>query len=433
MTNWILITAGAAALSFILSGIIFTARTRKKVSYMLDALEDKETNFRFREDKIADRRFNRTLNRLRRIFEKEQEEIKEQEKYFGKMLDNVQTGIAVIDSDGESIQYCNSTALSMLGVSSLSTIRQLRRISPSMAEAFSKISEGHEEKATCTNETSTVTFSVTSSSAELRGKSVKIVVFNDISSDIEENEAASWTKLIRVLTHEIMNTVTPIASLSEALAGYAGAVAANSNGTGKVKNNGKDSLKDKAKDSDEESFSGPDIKAGLETIASSAKGLIKFVNSYRDLTHLPMPDKKAFYLRELIERVIKLTEGQMSAAGAVCTYTEKSDDILLYADMGQISQIFINMLKNAIQAGATRIEITAEIDKAESVVVNISNNGAPISRESQEEIFVPFYTTKQTGTGIGLSISRQIMRMHNGTIRLTRSDDAVTTFTLIFK
>lgn len=410
MTTWILITAGAAALSFILSGIIFTARTRKKVSYMLDALEDKETNFRFREDKIADRRFNRTLNRLRRIFEKEQEEIKEQEKYFGKMLDKVQTGIAVIDSDGESIQYCNSTALSMLGVSSLSTIRQLRRISPSMAEAFSKISEGHEEKATCTNETSTMTFSVTSSSAELRGKSVKIVVFNDISSDIEENEAASWTKLIRVLTHEIMNTVTPIASLSEALAGYAGT--ANSN---------------------EESFSGPDIKAGLETIASSAKGLIKFVNSYRDLTHLPMPDKKAFYLRELIERVLKLTEEQMSAAGAVCTYTEKSDDILLYADMGQISQIFINMLKNAIQAGATRIEITAEIDKAESVVVNISNNGAPISRESQEEIFVPFYTTKQTGTGIGLSISRQIMRMHNGTIRLTRSDDAVTTFTLIFR
>lgn len=412
MTTWILITACAAALSFILSGIIFTARTRKKVSYMLDALEDKETNFRFREDKIADRRFNRTLNRLRRIFEKEQEEIKEQEKYFGKMLDKVQTGIAVIDSDGESIQYCNATALSMLGVSSLSTIRQLRRISPSMAEAFSKISEGHEEKATCTNETSTVTFSVTSSSADLRGKSVKIVVFNDISSDIEENEAASWTKLIRVLTHEIMNTVTPIASLSEALAGYAGTGTANSG---------------------EESFSGPDIKAGLETIASSAKGLIKFVNSYRDLTHLPMPDKKAFYLRELIERVLKLTEEQMSAAGAVCTYTEKSDDILLYADMGQISQIFINMLKNAIQAGATRIEITAEIDKAESVVVNISNNGAPISRESQEEIFVPFYTTKQTGTGIGLSISRQIMRMHNGTIRLTRSDDAVTTFTLIFK
>lgn len=424
MTIWILITAGAAALSSVLSGIIFTARTRKKVSYMLDALEDKETNFRFREDKVSDRRLNRTLNRLRRIFEKEQEEIKEQEKYFGKMLDKVQTGIAVIDSDGESVQYCNATALSMLGVSSLSTIRQLRRISPSMAEVFSRITEGHEEKATCTNETSTMTFSVTSSSAELRGKSVKIVAFNDISSDIEENEAASWTKLIRVLTHEIMNTVTPIASLSEALAGYAGKQIADER---------KGNVKDDGKDIDEEAGQGPDIKAGLETIASSAKGLIKFVNSYRDLTHLPMPDKKAFYLRELMERVLKLTEEQVSAAGAVCSYTEKSDDILLYADMGQISQIFINMLRNAIQAGATRIDITAEIDKAESVVVNISNNGAPISRESQEEIFVPFYTTKQSGTGIGLSISRQIMRMHNGTIRLSGSDDAVTTFTLTFR
>lgn len=178
---------------------------------------------------------------------------------------------------------------------------------------------------------------------------------------------------------------------------------------------------------------GSAVKSGLETIASSSRSLIKFVNSYRSLTHIPAPEKRAFYLRELLDNVLNLTGKELSASGVSCTFRENPEDLLLYADMGQISQIFINMLKNAVQAGASKIDISARLDKAESIVIDISNNGSPISRESQEEIFVPFYTTKPSGTGIGLSLSRQIMRLHNGTIRLTRSDDAVTTFTLIFR
>ena len=293
MTPWIRITAGIAILSSAVSAILFTARARKKVTYMLDALEDNETNFRFREDKGMGRRFNRTLNRLRKIFEREKEEIRQQEQYYGQMLferekeeirqqeqyygqmlDHVQTGIAVIGNDGEHVEYCNAKALALLGVSSLSSIRQLKRINPPLADAFSKVTEGHEEKAGCSNESSTMTFSITASSAEIRGKNVKIVAFNDISSDMEENESASWTRLIRVLTHEIMNTVTPIASLSEALAKYAG------------DNTGQNT---------------PDMRTGLETIAASSKDLIKFVSSYRDLTHLPFPEKSAFYLKDLRE------------------------------------------------------------------------------------------------------------------------------------
>ena len=120
-------------------------------------------------------------------------------------------------------------------------------------------------------------------------------------------------------------------------------------------------------------------------------------------------------------------------SGAVCTYIEKSEDVLLYADEGQITQIMINLVKNAIQADARTIEITAEINLSEHIIINVSNDGRPISKESQEEIFIPFYTTKQEGTGIGLSLSRQIMRLHNGTLNLTRSDDKGTVFTLIFR
>lgn len=373
-------------------------RTRRKVTYMLDALEDKELNFRFDETRFFGRRLNRTLNRLRSIFDRERHDIIEQELYYGRMLDHVQTGIVVIESDGR-IAYCNKTALSMLGLATFGHVRQLRTVSESLMEAFGHVTGSSEERASFYNESGERTISLTASTATIGGKNVKVVAFNDISSEMAENEQVSWQKLIRVLTHEIMNTVTPVASLSETLL---------------LPESGYD-----------------DIRTGLETISQSSRGLIRFVESYRNLTRVAAPVKKAFFVRELIERVIQLTGSY--AEDAVCTFVEKSEDILLYADESQISQILVNLVKNAMQAGASIVTITAEIDMAESVIINVTNNGRPISRESREEIFVPFYTTKQDGTGIGLSLSRQIMRLHNGTLQLTRSDSSATTFTLHFR
>ena len=198
-----------------------------------------------------------------------------------------------------------------------------------------------------------------------------------------------------------MNTITPIASLSDTLLTFDGV--------------------------DE------DIKNGLSTISESSKGLIKFVDSYRNLTRVAPPVKKAFYFKELAERVISLTREQAAMSGAICTYEEKSEDIILYADEGQITQILINLVKNAVQADARNIVITAQLTLSEQTVISVTNDGLPISRESQDEIFVPFFTTKQEGTGIGLSLSRQIMRLHNGSLTLTRSDESGTVFTLLFR
>ena len=145
------------------------------------------------------------------------------------------------------------------------------------------------------------------------------------------------------------------------------------------------------------------------------------------------PVKKAFYFRELAERVISLTREQAAMNGAVYTYEEISEDIILYADEGQITQILINLVKNAVQAEARNVVITAQLTPSEQTVISVSNDGLPISRESQDEIFVPFFTTKQEGTGIGLSLSRQIMRLHNGLLTLTKSDESGTVFTLMFK
>ena len=390
----------------------YARRTHRKVSYILDALEDKETNFRFDENKLLYRKFNKTLNRIRLIFEKEKQEINEQERYYGQMLDRVKTGIVVVELNDKfsgKVSYCNSAALNILGVATLSNIRQLANVSPEIQACFENISEANNEmRVSFYNEKGQTTLAVSSSETSLQKKNVKIIVINDISNEMSRNEELSWNKLIRVLTHEIMNTVTPIASLSHTLS-----MDLTSSESGII---------------DKE-----ELKMGLDTISESAKGLIKFVDTYRSLTRVSTPVKKAFYLQELIDRVTQLTREQINASGATLSYIEKSDDILLYADEDQISQIFINLVKNALQAKASKIEITAEIDFTESVVINVSNNGSPINKENYEDIFVPFYTTKQEGTGVGLSLSRQIMRLHNGSISLVCSNEKNTVFKLQFK
>ena len=396
----ILAIMAAVVLTAVVTFLLTSRKMRGKVAYMLDALEDKELNFRFDERRLAGRKFNRTLNRLRNIFDKERHEIIEQEKYFGLMLDHVKTGVVVIEQDGR-VNYCNRTALNLLGIATFGHIRQLRTVSESLYNAFLTVTDAAEERASYYNESGKMTISLTASAATIGKMEVRVVAFNDISSEIAENEQESWSKLIRVLTHEIMNTVTPIASLSETLLTFEGV--------------------------------NEEVRTGLDTISQSSRGLIKFVDSYRNLTRVAPPVKKAFYFKELAERVINLTREQALMSGVQCSYVEKSEDIILYADEGQITQILINLVKNAIQADAKKVEITAEINLSEHIIINVFNDGSPISKESQEEIFVPFFTTKQEGTGIGLSLSRQIMRLHNGTLALTRSDDKGTVFTLTFR
>ena len=284
---------GACVTVAVFAAVIASIRTRhkdiKKVAYMMDALEDGELNFRFQDKN----RFNRTLNRIRTIFERQR--------------------------------------------------------------------QAHEQD--------------------------------------------SWTRLIRVLTHEIMNTVSPIASLSDAM----------------------------AKSVDSEGRSELDIKAGLETISDSSKNLISFVQTYRQLSGIAKPVRKALVLQELMDKVISLNSEFIASCGAVCTYSPKEKDLMLYADEGQISQIFINLVKNALQAGAKHIGISAWMGQDDEVIIRMENDGEPIPVSAREQIFIPFYTTKKEGSGIGLSISRQIMRNHNGSIDLVRSDSGGTVFELIFR
>lgn len=312
-THVILLILGVIVITAIITSYLTSRRMRKKVTYMLDALEDKEYNFRFGEGGFFSKKFNASLNRLRNMFDQERKEISTQEQYFGLMLDHVKTGVIVIEQNGR-VNYSNKTALELLGIATLGNIKQLKTVSESLFEAFESIADtGLEQRASFYNESGKVTISLTSSKATIGKKEVEVVAFNDITSNISESEQESWAKLIRVLTHEIMNTVTPIASLSEALQQF---------------------------DNVEEQ-----VRSGLGTIAQSSRGLIKFVDTYRTLTRVATPVKKAVLVRDLVERVISLTQEQAQNSGATVSFEEKSEDILLFADEGQIIQILINIVK----------------------------------------------------------------------------------------
>lgn len=396
--TWIVLGgAVVAALTYIVTRAMVRRKIIGKIDFMSDALDSGESAFRYSEDHWSDRRLNRSLNRLRSIFEAEKSDIRERERYFGIMLDHVQSGVIVID--GDKIDYSNVIARGFLGMSDISSLRQIERISPELANAFRSASET-ESRTSLVSERGTVQFSISACTARLHGKDVSIVTFNDITREMENNESESWTRLIRVLTHEIMNTVTPIASLSSALS------------------------------QNLDAYDTEDVRSALGTISSSSEGLISFVQSYRSLTHIAAPVRKAFYLRDLVNDSVTIAQANWPSARV--SYHELSEDIILYADYGQISQVMNNLIKNAVQAGASDIDITASIDKRERTVINVANNGEPISETGREQIFVPFYTTKGvSGTGVGLSLCRQIIRLNGGTINLTSSTPEATVFTIV--
>lgn len=386
-----------AALTYIVTRAATRRKIIGKIDFMSDALDSGETAFRYSESRWQNRRLNKSLNRLRSIFETEKADIRERERYFGTMLDHVQSGVIVID--GEKIDYSNTVAKGFLGMAEISSLRQIGRISPDLANAFREASE-MESRASFISERGTVQFSISACTARLHGKEVSIVTFNDITREMENNESESWTRLIRVLTHEIMNTVTPVASLSSALS------------------------------QNLDSYSAEDIRSALGTIASSSEGLISFVQSYRSLTHISAPVRKAFYLKDLVNDSVNIAKANWPSVNVL--YRELSSDVILYADYGQMSQVLNNLIKNAVQAGAGNVSITASIDKREQTVIDIANDGEPISTSGQEQLFVPFYTTKGTsGTGVGLSLCRQIVRLNGGTIKLSSSTPEATVFTIV--
>lgn len=388
-------------------GLLFR-RNAQKVAFMFDAIDNNDYAFKYatRGRSSNDKLVNDSLNRIIRILFQAKAEAAQKERYYELIMNQVSTGIIVEDDKGYIFQT-NNEALRLLGLTVFTHVRQLGRVDEKLERLISGVRAGEKHQVSFTNERGTAHLSVRVSEMTLQEKHVRIIAINDINSELDDKEIESWIRLTRVLTHEIMNSVTPITSLS-------------------------DTLLSLHRDIDEE------IRGGLEAISSTGKGLIAFVESYRKFTHIPTPRPSLFYVNKFAERLTRLAHHHNDYPNIRVHTDVRPEDLIVYADENLITQVVLNLLKNAMQAIGHEqadglILLKAYCDPNEAVVLEVTNNGPIIPPEEAEHIFIPFFTTKEGGSGIGLSISRQIMRLSGGSITL-RSNPAQrqTTFVLTF-
>ena len=381
-------------------------RNIKKVTFLFDAIDNGDFSFnfptekRFKEDKIL----HQSLNRIKLFLQHTREEQMDREKYYEQILNAVDTGILVVDSHDNILQH-NQAALRLLDTDVLTHMNQVK----------GKLKDEHLAK----HETQ----------AMLKDKHVRIIALSDVSHELSNQEVDSWIKLIRVLTHEIMNTITPVTSLSETLLTRV--------------------TEDK------------DLKQGLETIHKTGTELLAFVNNYRRFTHVPQPQPALFYVEPFLERMAMLCNHEVEISVS-------PKDLLAYADESLLSHVVTNLLKNAVEAFNGQEKLSAERNKQdgneqgrnkqecrsadlqsaaskkafihlqayanaqESIIIDVSNNAGLIPEDVASHIFIPFFTTKPEGSGIGLSLSRQIMRVSGGSLSLHQDKaQGITTFRII--
>ena len=379
-------------------------RNIKKVTFLFDAIDNGDFSFSFSTEKgfKEDKILNLSLNRIKLFLQHTREEQMEREKYYEQILNAVDTGILVVDSHDNILQH-NQAALRLLDTDVLTHMNQVKE----------KLKDEHLAK----HETQ----------AMLKDKHVRIIALSDVSHELSNQEVDSWIKLIRVLTHEIMNTITPVTSLSETLLTRV--------------------TEDK------------DLKQGLETIHKTGTELLAFVNNYRRFTHVPQPQPALFYVEPFLERMAMLCYHEVEISVS-------PKDLLVYADESLLSHVVTNLLKNAVEAfkeklSAERnkqdgneqgrnkqechsadlqsvaskkafIRLKAYANTQESIIIDVSNNAGLIPEDVASHIFIPFFTTKPEGSGIGLSLSRQIMRVSGGSLSLHQDKaQGITTFRII--
>lgn len=373
-------------------------RNIKKVIFLFDAIDNVDFSFNFPMQGVSknDRILHQSLNRIKAFLQHTREEQMEREKYYEKILNMVDAGIMVVDSHDNVLQH-NQAALRLLDTDVLTHLNQVRE----------KLKDEHLSK----HETATM----------IKDKPVRIIAISDVSHELSNQEIDSWIKLIRVLTHEIMNTITPVTSLSETL------------------------LKELEEDMHWEgrfatcpnSPKEKDLRIGLETIHKTGTELLSFVNNYRRFTHVPQPQPSLFYVEPFLNRMAMLCNHEVSIEVS-------PKDLIVYADESLIVHVVTNLLKNAVEAIKEKestevsedkhafIQIKAYANEQEAIVIDVTNNAGIIPDDIAAHIFIPFFTTKKEGSGIGLSLSRQIMRVSGGTLSLHQDkEENTTTFRIV--
>jgi nitrogen fixation/metabolism regulation signal transduction histidine kinase len=344
-------------------------------------------------------------------------ENRQQEQYFRTLIEHLATGIITYNSKG-FILHANTAVKKLLSANVLTHLQQIERKDQKLFQAISNIKPFENRLVSFSAERGDTQLSLKATSLKTDEEELTILSIQDIKSELDEKEIDSWLKLIRVLMHEIMNSITPITSLSESLSKI-------------LSKDGNPVLPEEV---NEKTIS--KTLQGLKVIREQGKGLMSFVESYRKLTRVPEPDRKFFKISDFLKRIQILFKSLEQKNGIELTILLKDPDLEIFADENLVSQVLINLLKNALEANeanpSAEIKIRAGIGPDNHPEICVIDNGPGIPEENLDEIFVPFFTTRQNGSGIGLSISKQIMRVHGGTLKVRSVPGKETLFCLSF-
>ena len=350
----------------------------QKIKLFFDAVQDKDNMLYFPEHNVSreQAQLNRALNRINSLLSQVQKENKKQEYFYRSLLEEVPNGVLAWNASGQII-IANSAALALLGCHQLETQSQVRQLLESKEN-----------------------LSLSQSQMKLQGETLTLLSIKDIGDELSDKESESWSKLTHVLTHEIMNTIAPIISLSQTLTASP-------------------ATQEKA-------------VRGLKIIQAQSERLMEFTESFRHLSYLPHPEKKPFSLTNLLRNLKELLQTDFSERNISFVLQCSPLSITIDGDENQLSQVFLNLLKNAMQAleGQSKGEISIIVEQSKRLLIEISDNGPGIPTDIQEQIFIPFFTTKPEGTGIGLSLCKQIIRQHEGHLSIKESRPGKTVFSI---
>ena len=374
-----------------------------RISFIIRAVKNDDYSFRFTENpnRTENVLVNSALNEIKDVMDEKKRLIREDEKNFELIMECANIGIMLLMENG-TVVHANSKALGIFSLQMISHISFLKSQSEELVNVLQDIKPSEQHVVRYNTEIAEVNLVLSCASINYKGKNLRVVTIGDIAKELDNQEVKVWENLTRILTHEIMNSLAPITSISNTLI---------------------DNIDDSEK-----------IGEGLEVIHSTSERLMNFVNSFRQVARVPMPQKSPFYLKEIIDNVISLVDFQ----NIKLEVDINPIDIMLYADKSQMSQVLLNILKNAIESCDSdnklyNIEIKAFIDNEERIHIELSNNAGKIFDEIAENIFTPFFTTKRDGSGIGLAVSRQIIRLHGGTLLLSKNTEEKVAFTIVME
>ncbi|SFR48681.1 Histidine kinase-, DNA gyrase B-, and HSP90-like ATPase [Robiginitalea myxolifaciens] len=415
---WITFGISLAILfGLVLDLIRYINSTNRKIAYFFDAIRNEDFTLRFPErvDIESFKELNQSLNRVNGLIQEVHIQLQIRENYYQEILRQARIGILTYNQKGH-ILFSNPTVERLFNHSPLNHVRQLEQIDPKLYALFSSFEPFDRKLYQLTNEREQHQLALKSTPVVLKDEPLLLVVVQDIRYELDEKETESWIRLIRVLTHEIMNTIAPITSISESVLKYF-----------------QSGQENPALFGEQRKLDGS-IR-GLEVIQGQSANLMEFVESYRTLLNVPKPIRQLIPLSELFQKLQIMAEGSNDTNTPI-SWEIAPEDLEIYADEKLITQTMLNLIRNARQAlgqqADRQIRVRGYFNGAGQKTIAVADNGPGIPEELKDEIFVPFFTTKEKGSGIGLSLSRQIMHLHGGELKLVSTPDSGTEFRLVF-